>query len=68
MVSLGTCEVEVQSDNGALAFVDLTLVGAVMMQTGFGDGVKSVHPDRHLCKLIHLLAIHLPGKQAWLLK
>ncbi len=54
-----TWEVVVQSDNGALACVDLTLVGSLMMWAGWRDGIQPVCACSHFFKLIHLLGFHL---------
>lgn len=54
-----TCEIEVEPDNGALDWVDLTLVGAHMLQAAGRDGINCVQACSNFFKLIHLLGFHL---------
>lgn len=54
-----TFDVEVQSNDGEAAAVDLTLVSALMLEAGWGDGVEPVHSCGHLFKLLQLLGFNL---------
>lgn len=56
---LFTRQVEVQSDNGASLWVDLTLVRASVLQAGRWDGVEHVHAGGDVFEKVHLLSFHL---------